>query len=346
VSPTPVSTWFKHAAGRAIEHAPGPLKRFSARAGGFLQVHAAPPEVAAVPASTGTPTPAFPDPPVPVPPGVDLKELRAMLESFTIDGSAEGELTPYVGEAFWRFLRTWDLVRNHRGLALELGANPYFTTVLLERYTELDVIMANYFGSQREGTMCQSLRFIEPAAGLVEQAQVSHLFNIEEDAFPFDDGTFDTVLFCEILEHLLMNPVAVLAEIRRVLKPGGFLVLTTPNVNRVENVLQMVGGRNVFDQYSGFGPYGRHNREYTLSELTALLEFAGFEVETSFSANSNPPPLAGGAVLDTVHQLVADRIDELGQYLFVRATASRPPGEGLPRFLFRSYPDAELTNYP
>lgn len=47
--------------------------------------------------------------------------------------------------------------------------------------------------------------------------------------YPFPDGSFDGVLFSEGIEHLDAQ-VAALREMARVLRPGGFLVVTTPNV--------------------------------------------------------------------------------------------------------------------
>jgi SAM-dependent methyltransferase len=99
---------------------------------------------------------------------------------------------------------------------------------------------------------------------------------------------FDVVLFCEILDHLLVDPVAALREIHRVLRPGGTLVLTTPNVARLESVARLLAGANIYDPYSGHGPYGRHNREYTMSELEQLLIAAGFVVDSAFSADVHP----------------------------------------------------------
>lgn len=47
------------------------------------------------------------------------------------------------------------------------------------------------------------------------------------DALPLEDAGFDMVLLLQVLEHV-PDPAAVLAELHRVLKPGGVLVLTAP----------------------------------------------------------------------------------------------------------------------
>lgn len=53
---------------------------------------------------------------------------------------------------------------------------------------------------------------------------------IEADAsdLPFEDGSFDIVFCRELIEHVL-DPDAVFLEIKRVLKPEGYLLITTPN---------------------------------------------------------------------------------------------------------------------
>jgi SAM-dependent methyltransferase len=45
---------------------------------------------------------------------------------------------------------------------------------------------------------------------------------------PLPDSTFDTVISCETIEHVV-EPIKALREVRRVLRPGGRLLLTTPN---------------------------------------------------------------------------------------------------------------------
>ena len=169
-------------------------------------------------------------------------------------------------------------MRDERGSALELGAGPYFLTWLLKEATELDVTLANYFGSTG-GTITQVVTWTSPGRGDGRADFTSDLFNMEEDRFPYGDGTFDVVLFCEILEHLLQDPLHTLREIHRILKPSGRIVLTTPNVLRLDTALTFAGGGNINDMYSGYGPYGRHNREYTRPEVHRLLEFAGFHIE-------------------------------------------------------------------
>lgn len=63
---------------------------------------------------------------------------------------------------------------------------------------------------------------------------------------PYPDASFDGILHSEGIEHV-DNQVAVLAELARVLKPGGVLIVTTPNVLNLEGrVLGMLSGHNRF----------------------------------------------------------------------------------------------------
>jgi hypothetical protein len=52
------------------------------------------------------------------------------------------QLRNYCRGDFWRFVRTFDLVRDQRGRCLELGANPYFTTMLRREFTDLELVLA------------------------------------------------------------------------------------------------------------------------------------------------------------------------------------------------------------
>jgi SAM-dependent methyltransferase len=120
-------------------------------------------------------------------------------------------------------------------------------------------------------------------------------FNVEAEPFPYPDASFDLALFCEIIEHLPNDPVHALAEIHRVLRqPEGRLVLTTPNAVRLESLLRISRGQNVYEPLSGHGTYGRHNREYTAEELRGLLGACGYEVERLLCVDLRPPPVGFG----------------------------------------------------
>jgi SAM-dependent methyltransferase len=281
--------------------------------------------------------------PVPLPEGWSESELRESMLSLSIDASPPGALSGYVGDSFWRFLHTWGLVRQMEGRALELGANPYFTTWMLRRFTTLDVTLSNYFGEDDEVLHEQIVTVLE-RSNTASYPMKYRSFNLETDPFPFEDGEFDLVLFCEIIEHLLVDPLHALREINRTLKPGGTLVLTTPNVGRLECVLRLITGENIYHPYSGHGPYGRHNREYMPHEIVRLLAFAGFTVESAFTADAHLEPCLHHPLVGVVGPLLADRSTDLGQYLFVRARAERPTRTGRPRWLYQSWPDAELVD--
>jgi SAM-dependent methyltransferase len=257
-------------------------------------------------------------PPLPLPPGWSEEDLRLMISSVQVEDASLEELKPYVEADFKRFVYSLSLVPEKTGQRiLELGANPYFTTTLLRKFRSADLHLANFFDKpEREGKQCVT---IHSTGEVIEYAFKQ--FNIEREKFPYDDSSFDVVLFCEIIEHLLTDPVHALTEIRRVLKPGGNLVLTTPNVARLENARKIIAGENVYDPYSGHGAYGRHNREYTQEDLFSLLTANGFTVGTIFTADVHPER-DSSVSLRTLAPLLKDRQTDLGQYIFCRCSVS------------------------
>jgi methionine biosynthesis protein MetW len=106
------------------------------------------------------------------------------------------------------------------------------------------------------------------------------------------DESVDVVVMGEIIEHLV-DPDAVVDEVHRVLRPGGQLIVTTPNIASWTNRLVLaLGIQPLFTETSTRKKYGRrfrflgqgstvmqgHLRLFTLSALTEMLEDLGFAI--------------------------------------------------------------------
>jgi len=87
--------------------------------------------------------------------------------------------------------------------------------------------------------------------------------------FPFPDGSFDTALFLDVIEHLHPRR-EVLQEIRRVLKPSGRLLVSGPNRDTAWRRRLRAAGLFAFSDPD-------HKVEYTEAEFLAELSAGGFE---------------------------------------------------------------------
>lgn len=154
---------------------------------------------------------------------------------------------------------------------LDLGAYPYFVSEVLARYCK--TVMA---AGVPEYPSALKLRSVKVGV------------NCDVSVLPFESGSVDAVIFTEIFEHLYINPLGALEEIYRVLEPGGFLYLTTPNAIGVRRLARtLMRGTMADDVLPVLQSIKRrqmigHFREYTPREITRLLEHVGFwPVETS-----------------------------------------------------------------
>ncbi len=101
--------------------------------------------------------------------------------------------------------------------------------------------------------------------------------DIEKMDFPFPEAYFDTILALDILEHLV-DPWAALARIRRLLKPGGTLVISIPNVRHYSVTMPLLLFGDFRYQQEGILD-ATHLRFFTLKTIIRTLETAGFRID-------------------------------------------------------------------
>jgi SAM-dependent methyltransferase len=108
---------------------------------------------------------------------------------------------------------------------------------------------------------------------------------------PLEDESIDFIFALEIIEHLT-SPRDMLSQARRVLKKGGKILITTPNVTRIGSALKLLTGKSNLDRlmpldYCDPGDEWRpHFHEYSLGELTDQLSKVNFKVADKAFFNS------------------------------------------------------------
>ncbi|HEV3047293.1 MAG TPA: class I SAM-dependent methyltransferase [Solirubrobacteraceae bacterium] len=102
--------------------------------------------------------------------------------------------------------------------------------------------------------------------------------------WPLEDTSFDAVWAGEVIEHVA-DTAAWMSELRRVLRSGGSVLVSTPAHGRLA-LARLALSRRAFAEH--FDPLGDHLRYYSADTLTALLEGFGFE-HVRVSCAGGPP---------------------------------------------------------
>jgi 2-polyprenyl-3-methyl-5-hydroxy-6-metoxy-1,4-benzoquinol methylase len=168
--------------------------------------------------------------------------VRAFYESFWQDAPVEGE--PYAWERR-RALLLGEVRPGERVLDLGCGAGAFLAAL-------------RDAGAQPVG--------VDIAEAALERARTNvpgaDLRRLEDGVIPAGHGEFDLVWCSEVLEHI-PDVAEALYEVRRVLKPGGRLLLTVPNTG-------------LRARLRPHDPLGQHVRFFTRRSLAQTLEATGF----------------------------------------------------------------------
>jgi len=106
--------------------------------------------------------------------------------------------------------------------------------------------------------------------------------DLNQGILPYEENSFDLVTFTEVAEHL-ENHRSIIREIYRVLKPGGMLILTTPNILNMKSRIRFF----LYGFWNFFGPMpvGHSAHETALGHITPISYFylGHTLLETGFS---------------------------------------------------------------
>lgn len=121
---------------------------------------------------------------------------------------------------------------------------------------------------------------------------------VEFDGLPQD--SFDVILFTEILEHITFNPVKMWSVLYRLLRPGGRVIVTTPNYHVrsfLEDAKALLQGRScgiAIRTLLEINTYGPHWKEYSASDIREYFEVLSPDFRVSHVQFTDPYSHANG----------------------------------------------------
>lgn len=173
-----------------------------------------------------------------------------------------------------RTMRTVEVLldKNPKGKLLELGTSKVIPLLLQELQPELEVHVTDFdLTKEQKGKTNISLEIYNRDVPV-------YRVDLEKQALPIESETFDYVLCCEVIEHMELDPMFMMSEINRVLKPQGTLILTTPNITSSRALWKILRGMepHFYMQYRKTPSYHRHNYEYSVSGIRSVMKASGF----------------------------------------------------------------------
>lgn len=222
-----------------------------------------------------------------------LESLRASAERVfaAAEDGAPSEYWKYHSERLALDLEWASRSMKRDAAILEIGGYPFFLTCALTDH------------GYNARAVDRSIPAVVRLAKSVGVAATS--CDIEIQQLPFSSDFFDEVLVNEVFEHLRVDIIFTFKEVHRVLRPGGRLWLSTPNLRSLRGIANFllrseawsVSGEGLYAQYHQLRTQGwmGHVREYTSKEVTDFLREIGFRIDAIVYRGSYRNHLARGA---------------------------------------------------
>jgi SAM-dependent methyltransferase len=197
--------------------------------------------------------------------------------AFEANDSADFD-TEYYSKHRLRFARTLNMVpkAGPGTCALELGCTRLFQVALARLFGYADVR-----GSLFSSDVADKLRRRVFSVGPLSAESLTVSLDLEHELFPFEQGTIDLVMCCEVIEHMDIDPMFMLTELNRISRDNATLLITTPNCCSSRNYWKIAHGwrPHFFMQYERARSPHRHNIEWDIHGLATMVRAAGFTID-------------------------------------------------------------------
>jgi len=198
-----------------------------------------------------------------------LEEIRTEVAASSHDVGTPDEVLEAFDYARPRLNVLASLLAGASGPGADISSGLAFLPILLRRRGHAIV------ATERDPTLAR----LAAAAGIEIRE-----YDIGRTPPPFEPASQDYVVLSEVLEHLPFAPQGVLAEVGSLVRPGGRLLLTTPNIARAANMETLATGESFHEPVPDL-PLGapfpdrlEHIREYSIRETVDAVEGAGLGV--------------------------------------------------------------------
>ncbi|MDO6414985.1 class I SAM-dependent methyltransferase [Sphingomonas sp. BIUV-7] len=140
--------------------------------------------------------------------------------------------------------------------------------------------------SEGKAAFCVGVEMFEPVAIKARDVlDAVHIGNIEQMDLPYEEETFDFLIMSEVLEHLI-DPQAVVSRLVKLLKIGGRVFASSPNISHLAVIRHLMRGR--FDYVEEGVMDKTHLRWFTPSSFATLFTEAGVTVDHLGSVYPSP----------------------------------------------------------
>jgi len=207
-----------------------------------------------------------------------------------------------------------------------------------ERYSTSRLLDVGFVGTYQEPFLHLAIRSQNPRAQIIGvdinvremlKRRLSNVVGARAESLGFKENAFEVVLCLELLEHVY-SPMNILLEFWRVLRPGGNLILTTPNAWSWWNFARhwMTGSltsrsqRKVYRHYLGDAD---HKQFYDPLSLMNLLDDAGFEIVEAVTKNHAVPVLRRWSKSFDLLDWQFYPMNRIGHYLCLVAKKAHAP---------------------